>query len=506
MLLFRKRPNIINRMAELLKSEDRVRTFIRRTKDGTTIVREHNRHHDDRPQQEPAGSAHGTGMHERPGLRVAGRARLPKPKEFVGAGKYAVGEDQRLAINLALTRFENGGKGFLLADGAGTGKTQICIITAAEMEEITGKPSLIITANKQVAGRAFAGQAERHKLPKIEVRTYDDLRAGKIRGEYGCVVYDEAHFLKNADSARSKAAGHVRADHVVFSTATPMDSIAAGTYFLAAITGFSEEKIKRELGVKDGKDGLQLTKGSTWEAVAEKLADIRDSAIESGAMIRRVLPFWGTISTVDVALPGKAIAEHKKIEAHYAAAKDKKAGHAGQELLELSRWLEPYKIETVWQGMQADLKAGRKVIICSEGVNPTGIKGLSESRGGTIGELAKRLEKTGIPFAKIYGDGDKTGEVAKFQDDKCRVALMTPQSGGVGVSLDDSKGDGPRTMYVTTPHFAGDVWEQLLYRVSRRKSQSPSEIKLVFAPEAASDRRRKEILAGKTGILHAMAG
>ncbi len=442
----------------------------------------------------------------------------------------ALDKNQRLGVNLSLDHFHKGGKAFLLADGAGTGKTRQMLVTAHEWGASSEKPSLIITENKQVIGGSFTKDAKALSIafntPKsnVVIGTYDDLRTGKIgRDRYGLVIYDEAHRLKNPQSARSEAAGEVVCDHEMFATATPMDRPTAASYFLAKVTGFPESKIQRELGfsvqeVRDEKGELRrqavLRKGMDWNKVQEKIVDLRDVAIASGAMLRREYPFYGEIGQKKIELSPEQVAEQQKVNAYFDAMADKAReadkSHLiknieGQRILALSRWVEPLKFDAIYRDLKKDLKAGRSVIVVAEGVQDTQIGGLpGDKRPALIGLLADRLEKEGVDFARIYGQGDKREQIDRFQNGEVSVALMTPQSGGTGVDLDDSDGDRPRTMLVATANFSGDQFEQILGRVSRRNTASPARVKFLHAPASDSDRRRMEILGKKIRAMRAI--
>lgn len=422
----------------------------------------------------------------------------------------------------------------MLADGTGTGKTRQLLVTADKWAEISGRPSLLVTENRQIIEGNFRADADTlgiglNSRSRIEVGTYDDLRSGRIgKGRYGLVLYDEAHNLKNVESEKTAAAEHVDAAHVLFSTATPMDRPTAASYFLSQITDQTELRVQQQLGyrIKEAKDAdgnlrrvARLEPGMTWQKVLDNIVKMRDEAVSKGAMIRREFPFYGKIDEQEVALPAKALIEQKAINRFYdrkvaeaKAEEDPAAIRAmeGQRLLELSRWVEPYKLDSVWGDMQKDLARGRKVVIVAEGVNPTHLKGLHESEGqrhpAIIDELAKRLNKEKIPFARVYGAGSKSREVARFQSGRADVVLMTPKSGGAGIDLDDTEGDAPRSMYVVTPNFSGDLFEQILGRVSRRNTASPAFVRMLYAKGARSDERRRQIVGRKISALRAIQG
>lgn len=476
----------------------------------------------------------GAGRREqRPGLITVGAKNIPQPGHHVGADSYGagLGDDQQLGVNLALTRFADGGRAFLLADGTGVGKTRELLAIADQWANKSGKPSLIVTQNNQIIEGSFREDGNalgirsntRSSNNKIKIITYSALRSGIYsNGKWGVVLFDEAHNLKNVDSAKAVSAKALNTDHVVYATATPMDRPTAASYFLAEITDLSEDKIQKELGYRietsknaDGelKRHAVLREGMSWDKVMLNIVDLRNMAIENGAMIRREFPFYGEITDEEIELSPAVMVEQTMIEESYKQAKQESqnssdetaARNVGQQRInELSRWLEPHKADHVWAAMQQDLKSGKQVVIVADYVKPSNIKGLDETRESFIGLYAKRLEAAGIPFAKVYGAGSKGEEVARFQSGKAQVVLMTPQSGGTGVNLDDTGGDRPRAMHVVTANYSGDLFEQIIGRVSRRKTASASTIKFYYAKGAVSDDRRKEIVARKIGALRAI--
>jgi hypothetical protein len=461
-----------------------------------------------------------TGSFRRPSIRYVNAGNLPEPREIVAAGKYEIDEHQRIAVNLILTRFEQAKGPFLLGDGTGVGKTRPELVVAWEQATRSGKPSLIITNNKQIIETRFEPDAKMLgvQLGKtVQLFTYDDLRTGKVPNEnWGTIIFDEAHALKHVSSGRSRAAYKLRGDHFVYATATPMDSAHNAAYFLSKITGIREEEVQNMLGYKiieyedsEGEIHRQpvLLESYSWPLVFDNIIKLRDVAIKNGAMIRREYPFYGTTTTVPIELSAVALEEQAAIESYWSTLLDatpvhKRKNIAGQRIQELSRWVERHKIDAVFDSMMKDLDEGKRVIVVAERVNPTIVKGLGgQESPGTITILGEKLKAANIPFAKIYGDKSKAGEVRKFQNDEVKVALMTPRSGGTGIDLDDVGGNRPRVMYIMTANFSGDVFDQILGRGSRRNTASPIAVRFIYAPASISDLRRAEILEKKLGVL-----
>lgn len=233
------------------------------------------------------------------------------------------------------------------------------------------------------------------------------------------------------------------------------------------------------------------------------------------------------------------------------------------------RYLETQKIKQIEELAIKEIENGRQVIVFASQVNPTtlieqvkqelydsywfqekvkkeankkGGRKLSKSESldllerlvqeellkmggvpdgpGTLTELKKRFdsyfrEKQGKPpyysqVAQIYGNIDpmKT-EIPKFQDGAGRIALATIQKGGVSISLDDTRGNRPRTVIFAVPPFSAIETLQALGRAWRVSTKSDVKVIFVKADHAVDDwgfdiTRRKLGMLGATGQIDAV--
>lgn len=80
---------------------------------------------------------------------------------------------------------------------------------------------------------------------------------------------------------------------------------------------------------------------------------------------------------------------------------------------------------------------------------------------------------------------DRPDIIAKFNkpNNDCRVIIMTPQVGGVGVSLHDTDGRFPR-VFIGPPTFNFMDWFQATGRIYRRGMMSDTKVILVYAANA----------------------
>lgn len=97
----------------------------------------------------------------------------------------------------------------------------------------------------------------------------------KGAGEWGLVIFDECHNMKNMDSGRSQA-GHdlfIRSQHVMLATGTPIDKPHLLGYFIAMVLDVSLHEIAPELQMKV--QGSKMSK--TRKAKGFTAQDFRDS-------------------------------------------------------------------------------------------------------------------------------------------------------------------------------------------------------------------------------------
>lgn len=504
---------------------------------------------------------------ERPALITANQENLPIPPNIVKQNDYEIGEEQRLAVNLALNAFQQNKKGFLLADGTGVGKTRQILVIADMYQKIFKKKVLIVTENEQIIKGSFTSDAMalginlnifelvtyrsitptlKYKEVKIGYKTIKKIDEENSKpakngtDEYGLVIFDEAHNLKNDSSGKTIAALNIKRKHTLYATATPMDTITGLIYFVKEVTNFTEEQILKELGLViveqvtpdgrirrfikldnlDKKDPNYDEKNAIkQEQVKRNIIKLRNSLVADGVMIRREYPFFGKITEIALPLNDNQKQEEYQIDQFYQDKIDNllaniyegDGGNISEKLLriggersnELSRWNEIQKINYVLEQVLKDYNAGKSVIVVAEGVNKTFFKGLDVEKEQFLGLLAKKLTQKGIDFAQVFGAGDKSREVERFQNEKVKILLATPQSGGTGINLDDTKGCCPRSMYVVTANYSGNVFQQILGRVSRRNTKTPAEVFLIYT-DSISDMKRRQIVAKKIAILLAI--
>lgn len=352
----------------------------------------------------------------------------------------------------------------------------------------------------------------------------------------GAVVHN-CHNLKTPGSQQTIAFQRIKADKLMFATATPMDRPEAAIYFLGELSGSTPAEVADRMGgmlvEKVSKEGnvdvvFEKKEGVTWQDVETHVILMRNVAVRRGSFIRREYPMFGEINRMDMTIDEDVAREEQEaIDAYYEAKKESahprvRGRYEGQKLMELGRWAEGQKVDFVFEKLIEDIGNGHRVVVFAEtaGEEIT-LKGLGRVDEGFIYQLEQRLAKmrkamieTGEPDAKrfaklldparIYGDNEKGDEVGKFQRSEAFLTLATPKSGGAGIDLDDVFGNQPRKVYVVTANYSGDVFQQILGRVSRRNTQSPVEIFVIAATNSISDRHRHGRLNDKIDAINAI--
>ena len=504
----------------------------------------------------------------RPPLSYHNYDKLPKEvDEFIPEGRYGSDLDkhQRFAVNMMLTNWlTNGNRAFLLNDSMGVGKTRQIIAAAVEYAKRTGKPVLIVTENKTIIETAFIPDALAMgiDLDKAGVKmvTYDGLKK-EVGNEFGLVVYDEAQNMKN-NSGKYQASTEISTDNILFSTATPGDRIESSIYFMADLMNISHEEYAKLIGVVEGdKAGTKTWQrnGTVSQAEAATMIDEEiQKAYSDGMIIRREYPYWGTTtndlvdltpeqeaeienityaydSMIDRVSPGtyydKRTGEAKQTKGNRANKNDKRyygaTSDAEKDLIDdkikrelreqkinmLDKVIETYKVKAVMIRIKNDIASGKSVVVVSQYVNEIKVSGLTgelfskteEVRPSFLQGLKAELIANGIPFTEVTGTTDKTAAVQAFQNGEVNVIIGSIDSMSVGISLDDTTGNRPRTLYVAQASYDANKFSQVLGRVSRRNSATPAEAVIVYG-KTASETSKMGKVTRKTGILGLFQG
>jgi hypothetical protein len=295
----------------------------------------------------------------------------------------------------------------------------------------------------------------------------------------------------------------------VLASATPMDK-AGHMHYMGKLGIFSRasfSSIMQKLGYRYDTKRFGRREVGTWvrnvsiQEAVEKIDNFFEELTNKGLMIKREVPMDNVdVSFHEIDLPQKALDELDKIQQLY--------DNPAVMLMAQRRFQEPYKVPFVHKMVEEELKEGRQVVIFANRVNDSEIGDKTAGRvdlasEGTIMKLIIELEDKGINTAKIFGNANVMEEKEKFQSGECQVAIVTPEKGGAGLSLDDDLGMAPRTMLVLTAPFSATNNVQMGGRINRLNTHSRSKIKYIFA-NTSVEHWNRSIISEKMQVLNAV--
>jgi hypothetical protein len=440
-------------------------------------------------------------------------------------------QHQRDGVNLILDAHKKA-KGFLLSDGTGAGKTMVQIATALHYAD-EGKKVLIVIPKAEILESAFKVDIQRFRgdlsnrmlwfkdapLPiekgRIYVTAYHLLNDCKDEG-WDIIIFDEAHKCKNLLNKKPSKQAEIardmmeRAEKVVCATATPMDK-GFHVAYLCEMYGFDTEAMMARLGQKRTDLGWERDPEVEPEQEAVAIEEFFDVLTASGLMVKREV----SMDKVDyvnqeMELSPDYSALYDFLNDAYAKEYEEKQGLAkaryrAKWLLGMRRVLDFAKTDTAARYAIEEIRQGRKaVVFCAsvtdtqdlisfvetargklEGLNDQQISRLVSDLSGaaSTGRITKAIQDAGYKAFEFVGKASaKTRNKAmiEFQDGDLDAIVTTPQSGGTGINLDDSKGPSnggkPRTVIMTQPPFSGNDIIQALGRVNRLTTQSRSKV------------------------------
>lgn len=479
-------------------------------------------------------------------------------------------EHQRFTVNLALSNWlSNNRKGFLLSDSMGVGKTRQILATAYEYARRTNKKVLIVTQNKQIIETAFKSDAAAMGIDldknNIQLITYTEIEKQGTTN-YGLVIFDEAHNLKNPSKAFMNA-GNLSYDHSMYSTATPGDKIGNAIYFMSDMLNLSRTEMMQELGVfpeskqfggKDtGQKAWSMRPGRSELNALEMINEYIMEAYRNGSVVRKEYPFWGVKientmpldpfqtelvemvrlfydSQIDKVRPGQYFDEktgtmrtslgarnNPAYAKRYQGLSEEQKNRVDDEILRelreqkinmMDKLVESFKAKYVAMRIKQDLANNKAVVVVSENVNEISVKGLNEKDPKHVEKMKSFLQnledyliEANIPYVKITGTTDKVQAVKDFQSGKVKVVIGSLDSMAAGINLDDVTGTTPRVLYVASPGYDANAFNQVLGRVSRRNSKTEAEANIIYA-DTPSETSKKGKVVKKTGILSVYQG
>lgn len=368
-----------------------------------------------------------------------------------------------------LQALHGAGFGGILADDMGLGKTLQAIAhilrVRQAMDAQTLRPILIVAPtsvlpNWQAELARFApgiecllwhgadrqGRSEELGRSAILLTSYALLARDNellVEQDYGLVVLDEAHVLKNPKTAGFKAAAALKACQVVALTGTPIENRLNDLWALASLTN-------------PGLLGSFEAFRNGYRTPIEKQGD----PVAKAALGRRLRPFMLRRTKKEVAadLPAKTL-----IPERIALSEAQMRLYESQRLLMQARVREEIDRVGLMRSQIIVLDAMLKLrqICCDPSLLPRGLgEGIASAKRARLLEMlpelvaegrrvilfsqftamldriASDLETMAIPYEQLRGSTrDRARPVRRFQQGEVPLILVSLKAGGAGVNL-----------------------------------------------------------------------
>jgi len=438
-------------------------------------------------------------------------------------------DHQQEGVAKAIASLNDNG-GVLVADGTGVGKTrQLLAVGQHYLDQ--GKKVLVVApkgvtkadwAKKTVTGSwqndsqamGVSLNVTRDEIAPsvVNISSYDNLSKLKhLVDDNTVLLLDEAHSLKNRDSARSKHGTEMadKAHAVLFATATPVDKVEH-LHYLDRAGVFGDQfygrtyeqlglhQVDQHIGGGQTVKKWQIRPGVKASEVMRRMSGLFDRLTADGKMIKREISMEGVpVSVERVQLPAEAHELMERIETELSGTSANEGLERARILMHQRRQQEPYKVPSAVKMAKEALDNGRQFVIFASRVNESTVGDDEDENAitseGTMKLLREELERQGVApgdIAEIHGGMKKNQipkEMEKFQSGKAKVVIATVESGGTGINLDDTAGDRPRTLLMMTAPFSAVENVQAAGRVWRLKTKSVPEIKYLFADTEVDD-------------------
>jgi hypothetical protein len=517
--------------------------------DGITLE---NKIENEEPSQNKKAKVTEKGAGNKNGQRVIqdfGKSIRPKFRNAVPDRlKEKLTEHQKVGVNAIVQAVETGNR-FLLADGAGAGKTRV-LLTSEQALKNSGKKEIIVTENKEIISGSFKADSKELGMPFSQDRSQNGVSDGisivtvsnfrdKINSsEYDVVFIDES---QNASGLTSQIAEKVKnfEGQIVFASATPFDTEEKTVYILPRLFGISESDYLKMIGGQlytRPRRGTELVFPSGKAKFVKVLNATHERLISEGKMLHRRYEFFGddnlnvdTIGAADEFGGGYSIDQleegvnnfyKEKAKRVQLTESDIRAGETEEskrrainELKSnaLKRIPETFKANNQFLNqIEEDLKAGKQIIIYGVNVKEDGLafdiltdEGEAKKvvRPAFLKQMEKRLKDRGLDFGVVTGQTkNRSKTVDSFQKGELKILLIN-ESGTTGINLNDTVGDAPRRLYISGALPNAIQLEQIKGRVSRLNNASAAEVVYVSVNSEVESRNRGKLL-GKMAILN----
>ncbi len=483
-------------------------------------------------------------------LRTLWRRAARRVREADGNLLPEQREDLRRALGaLARSLKGLGPKGFLLANGTGTGKTFVYAAFAQVVRSL-GLEVLVVVPNEEIARQAREVLAA-FGAEGVELTTYGRLEPEAGQGR--ALILDEAHLAKRAfasDRGRKSWIAASRSLFTLYATATPFDRPWESRYLLEP-TGFVArdgfDALMRRFRVYT-REGFGGNKEYYFAGGVEDLAAFHRLLKARGFMVRRAFrPPEGMVAHE------VAFLEIPKEDRTFLAEVRKRLKEAARQALPEDRGLvmahrtflsrailERSKLRAALPLVEGLLEEGWHVLLF---VQYRGEKALDLSTPEAVEALMDEAEERGVkvlhhylapalkglrfhlpsPLEVVAERFAHLGEALAFftgaqteaqlkevkrrwDEGGVRLLLATAAKGGTGLSFHDLTGKRPTAQVVLTLPWTATQMDQILGRVVRVGMRSPVRILFPAAPVPFERKLAQTVAASLHTLGHAVRG
>lgn len=375
----------------------------------------------------------------------------------------------------------------------GTGKTAKAVWVAKQL----GKPVAIICPKAVIPSwRTWCKEAG---IEPTFILNYEKLRAGSTPfGDFvsgGWVwskpivydqlfIWDEVHKCKGPNSLNGKMLIASRPFYTLMLSATfasnPLDMKATGY-----VLGLHKYADFFPWCIKNG------VKKAPWGALAyfggkKKLASIHEQMAAKSSRVR-IAELGDKFPDNEVYAEaydcGDVQGLYDNLQARLAELEQSKAAdkpHPMTEILRARQESELVRVPVLKDLAESLLDEGRSVVIFCNFRN-------------SLDVLASELKYVGMIWGN-QSDNERQDMISRFQNDETHVMLCQIQSGGVGVSLHDERGERPRSSLICPTYSAIDL-KQALGRIHRAGARSKSVQRIIFAADSVEEQVMKKVKA-----------
>lgn len=450
-------------------------------------------------------------------------------------------EDAFRILEAFLRAMEGSGpKGYVLANGTGTGKTYVYGGFVRALRAL-GLEALLVVPNEDLARQVQ--EVLRGLKTEAKVSTYGTFAPDEVKDRV--LILDEAHLAKRgfrSDRGKRVWKGVRQALFTLFSTATPFDKPWESEYLLVptgALETWGEpsfDEFMRRFKV--------YTRETPWGEGREYYFA---GGVRELVAFHETLKGWGFL-TRRIFLPPEGLVEHEVVrleipkeealllaevrrrlkEAATAAPPEERGIIAAYRTMLSRALLERMKTRVSFELLEGLIQEGwhvalffqyrsdkeldfstpegvltylseaeeRQAEVLARRIVPA-LRGLKLQLPSPVALIRERFEYLGEALG-FYTGAETQGQLKRTKEawnkGEIRLLTLTAAKGGTGLSLHDVRGNRPTAQMVMTLPWTGSALDQVLGRVIRVGVASPVRVIFPVAPVPA-ERRMASVVA-----------